>query len=59
MKMSGIMTGLGIGAAVGSAAAATATIMSNSSLKRQYKRKANKAMKSLQGIMGDVQYMFK
>lgn len=59
MKTKGIVTGLGIGAAVGSAAAATATIMSNSSLKRQYKKKAGKAIKTMQNLIGDVQYMFK
>lgn len=59
MKMKGIVTGMGIGAAVGSATAATAAIMSNSSLKRQYKKKANKAMKTMHNLIGDIQYMFK
>ncbi|MGN0468513.1 MAG: hypothetical protein ACI4GY_07310 [Acutalibacteraceae bacterium] len=57
--MKGIVTGLGVGMAVGSAVSMAATVMSNSSVKRQYKKKAAKALKSMEHIFGDVQYMFK
>ncbi len=60
MKMSKIITGVGIGMAVGSVAAITTGAMSStSSTKRMYKRRANKAMKSMNNMMGDLHYMFK
>lgn len=57
--MKTMVTGLGIGMAVGSAASMTAMAMSNSSVKRQYKKKMGKALKSMEHMLGDVGYMFK
>lgn len=58
MKMNKVMTGIGVGMAVGSMAAITGGAMMSSS-KKTYRKKANKAMKSMGNMMGDMQYMFK
>ena len=51
-----IATGIGIGLAAGGAAAMLSGTKMN---KRALKKKADKAMKTAQGIMGDMRYMFK
>ncbi len=58
MKTTGILTGLGVGAAVMGAVALSSNMMSKSS-RRATKRKAMRAMKSMETLMGDITYMFK
>lgn len=58
MKKKDIATGVGIGIAVGGAAA----LLSGSKMgmsKRAMKKKANSAMKTMEGFMSDIRYMFK
>lgn len=57
--MKSIMTGVGIGIAVGSASAYLKGAMAGSGMKRKARKKAQKAMKSVEGLVGDVRYMFK
>ncbi len=59
MKMKGIMTGIGIGMAVGGATAFVKGAMTGSSMKKAYKKKANKAIKAMENMLDDVHYMFK
>ncbi|MBQ8504602.1 MAG: hypothetical protein IJ491_10060 [Clostridia bacterium] len=59
MEMKSIMRGVGIGMAVGGAGAYLKGAMAGSGMKRSARKKANKAMKSLEGFIGDVRYMFK
>ena len=56
MQKKDIMAGVGIGLAIGGAAALVSGAGMN---KRAMKKKANKAMKTVEGIMGDMRYMFK
>lgn len=58
MNMKGIATGIGLGVAVGGSAALLTGSMSKRS-KRSLKKTADKAMKSIEGIMGDMKYLFK
>lgn len=58
MNMKNIAAGVGIGVAVGGTAAMLAGSKMGMS-KRAMKRKANKAMKSVEGFMDDMRYMFK
>ncbi len=57
MNMKNIATGIGAGLIVGG----TAAIIGSSKARgmRSMKKKANKAMKTVEGIMGDMRYMFK
>lgn len=59
MKTSSILTGMGIGLAVGGTAALMGTGMMSNSTKRMAKKKAARAYKSMQHLMGDMSYMFK
>ena len=58
MSMKSIATGVGLGMAIGGSAALLTGSMSGRS-KRSLKKKAGKAMKSVEGIIGDVRYLFK
>lgn len=58
MKMKSVLTGMGIAVAVGSAVSVAAS-MAEPSTKRQYKKKASKALKSIEQMFSDAQYMFK
>ena len=51
-----IAAGIGIGLAAGGAAAMLSGTRMN---KRALKKKADKDMKTVEGIMGDMRYMFK
>ncbi len=58
MEKKNIATGIGIGLAVGGAAA----LLSGSKMgmsKRAMKKKASNAMKTMEGFMSDMRYMFK
>ncbi len=57
--MKSIMTGIGVGIAVGGASAYLKGAMAGSGMKRKAKKTAQKAIKNIEGIMGDVKYMFK
>lgn len=57
--MKSIMTGVGIGMAVGGASAYLKGAMAGSGMKRKARKKAQKAIKSMEGLVGDVKYMFK
>ncbi len=57
--MKSIMTGIGVGMAVGGASAYLKGAMAGSGMKRKAKKTAQKAIKNIEGIVGDVKYMFK
>ena len=57
MSMKNVAAGIGAGLIVGGTAAIIGSSKSRSM--RSMKKKANKAMKTVEGIMGDVRYMFK
>ena len=57
--MKSIMTGIGIGVAVGGASAYLKGAMAGSGMKRSARKKAQKAIKTMEGLVGDVKYMFK
>ena len=59
MKTTGILAGLGVGAAVMGAVALSNGNMMSRSTRRSAKRKAMRAMKSMESLMGDITYMFK
>ena len=59
MKTKSVMTGLGITMAVGSAALMMTGAMSKPSIAKTYKKKAAKAIKSMESILDDMQYMLK
>lgn len=59
MEMKSIMKGVGIGMAVGGMGAYLKGAMAGSGMKRSAKKRANKAMKNLEGFIGDMRYMFK
>lgn len=59
MKMKNVMAGLGVTMAVGSAACIVTSAMSNPSLKKTAKKKASKALKSMENMLDDMQYLFK
>ena len=59
MKMKSVMTGLGVTMAVGSAALMMTGAMSKPSIAKTYKKKAAKAIKSMESILDDMQYMLK
>ena len=59
MKMKSVMTGIGIGMAVGGAAGLVTSAMGNPSTKKMYKKKAAKALKVMENMFDDMQYMFK
>ena len=55
MKMKSVMTGISIGMAVGGAAAYMKGAMMCSGAKRSIKR----TIRNVEGIVGDIRYMFK
>ena len=57
--MKNIGVGIGIGVAVGGTAAYLKGAMGGKSMKKKAMKKADKAMKSVEGFIGDVRYMFK
>ena len=57
--MKSIMTGIGIGVAVGGATAYLKGAAAGSGMKRMAKKKAQRALKSVENLVGDVKYMFK
>lgn len=57
MSMKSIATGIGAGLIVGGTAAIIGSQRSGGM--RSMKKKASKAMKTVEGIMGDMRYMFK
>ena len=57
--MKSIMTGIGIGVAVGGASAYLKGAMAGSGMKRSARKKAQRAIKTMEGLVGDVKYMFK
>ena len=57
--MKSIMTGIGIGVAVGGASAYLKGAMAGSGMKRKARKTAQKAIKNMEGLVGDVKYMFK
>ena len=57
MSMKSIATGVGAGLIVGGTAAIIGSQRSKGM--RSMKKKANKAMKTVEGIMSDISYMFK
>lgn len=59
MKVSDVITGMGIGIAAGGAAALIGTGMGSSSKRRKAKKSMAKAYKSVQNVLGDMSYMFK
>lgn len=59
MNARNIMTGVGIGMAVGGASAYIKGAMAGTKMRKNAKKRMNKAMKSMEGIIGDVKYMFK
>ncbi len=56
--MKGIATGVGLGVAIGGSAALLKSSMSGRG-RRSLKRKADRAMKSVEGMIGDVRYLFR
>lgn len=58
-KISGIMTGMGIGLAVGGAGALVSSTMMSGNTKKMLKKKARKTFKTMESLMDDIQYMFK
>ncbi len=58
-KMSGIVTGMGIGLAVGGASAMIGSTMMSGNTKKMLKKKAKKTFKTMESLMDDMQYMFK
>lgn len=59
MDMKSIVKGVGIGMAVGGAGAYMKGMMAGSGMKRSARKSMNKAMKSIEGFVGDMKYMFK
>ena len=59
MKTKSIMTGVGIGMAVGGATAYLKGAMAGTRMTKNMGKRMKKAMKSVEGIMGDMKYMFK
>lgn len=54
-----ILKGIGIGVAVGSAAAMTSTKMMSRDTRRCFKKNASKCMKTVSGMLDDVQSMMR
>lgn len=59
MNAKNIMTGVGIGMAVGGAGAYIKGAMAGTRMKKKAKKTANKAMKGVESIIGDMKYMFR
>lgn len=59
MKKNSLMTGIGIGMAVGGATAFIRGAWKGSGMKRSVKKNMSKAMKSAEGIISDIGYMFR
>ncbi len=57
MTMKNVAAGIGAGIIVGGTAAIIGSQRSKGM--RMMKKKANKAMKTVEGIMGDMRYMFR
>ncbi|MDD6022288.1 MAG: hypothetical protein ACI4GA_03845 [Acutalibacteraceae bacterium] len=58
-KLSGIMTGMGIGLAIGGTGAFIGSTMMSGNTKKTLKKKAAKTFKTMESFMDDIQYMFK
>ncbi len=58
MNMKGIAAGVGLGVALGGSAALLTGSMSQRS-RRSLRKTANKAMKSVESMVGDMRYLFK
>lgn len=58
MKAKDMAAGVGIGMAVAGTAAIVAGMVPDKT-KKKYMKKANKAMKSMSGMLEDARYMFK
>ena len=56
--MKGIAAGVGLGVALGGSAALLTGSMSQRS-RRSLRKTANKAMKSVESMVGDMRYLFK
>lgn len=59
MKTKMILSGLGATMAIGGAALVARGMMQSPSLKKVYKKKAAKALKSVEGMLDDVQDLLK
>ena len=59
MNSKKIMTGVGIGMAVGGVSAYIKGAMAGTRMRKSTRKTMNKAMKSVEGIVGDIKYMFK
>lgn len=59
MKKNSLMTGIGIGMAVGGVTAFAKGMLKGSGMKRSMKKNMNKAMKSMEGLVSDIGYMFR
>ena len=59
MKTKTILGGIGVTMALGSAALFVSSAMQTPSLKKTYKKKAAKALKSMEGMLDDVQSLLK
>lgn len=54
-----LIKGIGIGVALGGTVAYLKGAVMGCGMKRSMKKNMNKACKSIEGIMGDVRYMFR
>ena len=59
MKKNSLMTGIGIGMAVGGVTAFIKGAVTGCGARRSFKKSMNKAMKSVDGIISDIGYMFR
>ncbi len=59
MNTKKFMTGVGIGMAVGGASAYIKGAMAGTRMRKSAKKSMNKAMKSMESLVGDIKYMFK
>lgn len=59
MKTKMMLGGLGVTMAVGAAALLAGSAMQSTSLKKMYKKKAAKALKSMEGMLDGVQDFLK
>ena len=59
MEMKSIMKGIGIGMAVGGVSAYMRGMAKGSGMRRMAKKKAGMALKTAEGLMHDMKYMFR
>ena len=57
--MKGIMKGIGIGMAIGGTTAFLKGVAAGNGMKRMARKKAKFIMKTIDGIAGDMKYIFK